>query len=109
MKLMRVGPKGAEKPALLDAGGTIRDLSAHVGDIDGSVLGSDGLATLAAIDPSSLPAIDGSPRIGPCVSNIGKCVSVGLNYSDHAEETNNPIPTEPVLFGKAVTSLCGPE
>ena len=107
MKLMRVGPRGQEKPALLD-GTTIRDLSGHVDDITGACLDDASLARLAAIDPASLPAIDGATRIGPCVGSVGKCVSVGLNYSDHAKETNNPIPTEPILFGKAVTSLCGP-
>lgn len=108
MKLMRVGPKGAEKPAMLDAGGVIRDLSAHVADIDGSVLGSDGLAKLAAIDPATLPAVDAGTRIGACVGNVRNVICVGLNYTDHAIETNNPIPSEPVLFSKAVTSLCGP-
>ena len=108
MKLMRVGPKGAEKPAMLDASGTIRDLSAHVDDITGATISDEGLAKLRAIDPAGLPAVDAGARIGPCVGNIGKCVSVGLNYTDHAIETNNPIPSEPVLFGKAVTSICGP-
>ena len=108
MKLMRVGAKGAEKPAMLDANGVIRDLSAHVADIDGSVLGPDGLAKLAAIDPVSLPEVAADKRIGPCVGNVGNVICVGLNYSDHAIETGNPIPTEPVLFSKAVTSLCGP-
>ena len=108
MKLMRVGPRGAEKPALLDGSGVIRDLSAYVGDIDGQVLSPEGLAKLAAIDPASLPEIAGVTRIGPCVGSIGKCISVGLNYVDHAHETGNPIPTEPILFGKAVTSVCGP-
>ncbi|MEM7058249.1 MAG: fumarylacetoacetate hydrolase family protein [Pseudomonadota bacterium] len=108
MKLMRVGPKGAEKPAMMDAGGTIRDLSAHVADIDGSVLGADGLAKLAAIDPASLPEVSADTRIGACVGKVGNVICVGLNYTDHAIETNNPIPTEPVLFSKAVTCLNGP-
>ena len=107
MKLMRVGPKGQEKPALLD-GAKIRDLSGKVDDITGATLDDESLAKLRAIDPSTLPEIPAGTRIGPCVGNVGKCVSVGLNYVDHAEETNNPIPTEPILFGKAVTSLCGP-
>ncbi len=107
MKLMRVGPAGQEKPALLD-GATIRDLSAHVDDISGSILDDATVAKLAALNPASLPEIPAGQRIGPCVGNVGKCISVGLNYSDHAKEMNNPIPTEPILFGKAVTSLCGP-
>lgn len=108
MKLMRVGPKGAEKPALMDAGGTIRDLSAHVRDIAGEVLSDAGLAKLRALDPATLPAVPAGARIGACVGGIGKLCCVGLNYSDHAIETGNPIPEEPVLFGKAVTSVCGP-
>jgi len=108
MKLMRVGPKGAEKPAMMDAGGVIRDLSAHVADIDASVLGAEGLAKLAGIDPSTLPEVSADTRIGACVGNVGNVICVGLNYTDHAIETNNPIPTEPVLFSKAVTSLNGP-
>ena len=108
MKLMRVGAKGAEKPALMDAGGVIRDLSAHVSDIDGSVLGAEGLAKLSAIDPASLPALDAGARVGACVGNVRNVICVGLNYTDHAIETGNPIPTEPVLFSKAVTALAGP-
>ena len=91
MKLMRVGAKGAEKPAMMDTGGTIRDLSAHVADIDGSILGAEGLAKLAAIDPGSLPTVDASTRIGACVGNVRNVICVGLNYTDHAIETNNPI------------------
>jgi len=109
MKLMRVGPAGAEKPAMLDAGGVIRDLSGHIDDVTGAVLDDASLARLAAIDPASLPAVDAGTRIGACVGNVGKLISVGLNYSDHAAETNNPIPTEPILFGKAITSICGPD
>ena len=107
MKLMRYGEKGAEKPGLWD-GEAIRDLSAHVGDIDGAALAPDSLAKLAALDPASLPVVDGTPRIGACVGKIGKLACVGLNYSDHAIETGNPIPDQPVLFGKAVSSVCGP-
>lgn len=108
MKLMRMGPKGAEKPAMMDADGKIRDLSAHVSDIDGSVLGSDGLAKLGGIDPASLPEVAAGTRIGACVGNVRNVICVGLNYTDHAIETGNPIPTEPVLFSKAVTALTGP-
>lgn len=108
MKLMRMGPKGAEKPAMMDADGKIRDLSAHVTDIDGSMLGADGLAKLGAIDPASLPEVAAGTRIGACVGNVRNVICVGLNYTDHAIETGNPIPSEPVLFSKAVTSLTGP-
>ena len=108
MKLLRYGPAGAEKPGLLDGDGTIRDLSGHVADIDGDTLSPAGLERLAAIDPASLPAVDGSTRLGPCVGSISKLICVGLNYADHAEESNLPIPEEPVLFSKAITSISGP-
>lgn len=108
MKLLRYGERGAEKPALLDAAGTIRDLSGHVRDIDGSVLGEASLAKLAAIDPASLPAVTGSSRLGSPVANPSKLLCIGLNYSDHAKEAGQPIPNEPVLFMKATTSLNGP-
>ena len=108
MKLMRVGPAGAEKPAMLDGGGVIRDISAHVADITGEILGDEGMAKLAGIDLAACPAVDASTRVGPCVGSVKNVICVGLNYTDHAIETGNPIPTEPVLFSKAVTSLCGP-
>ena len=107
MKLMRVGPQGAETPALWD-GAAIRDLSGVVADIDGAALSPEGLAKIAAVDPATLPEIAADTRIGPCVGNIGNVICVGLNYTDHALETGNPIPSEPVLFSKAVTSVCGP-
>lgn len=109
MKLLRVGPKGGEKPALLDNEGTIRDLSDHVDDIAGEVLSDAGLERLRRLDPGTLPALPEGTRIGPCVGRIGKLVCVGLNYRDHAEETGNPIPAEPILFGKATTSVSGPD
>ncbi len=99
MKLLRVGPKGTEKPALLDPAGTLRDLSGHIDDIAGAVLSDTGLAQLRALDPATLPTIPEGIRIGACV---------GLNYTDHAAETGHPIPEEPILFGKAVTSVSGP-
>jgi 2-keto-4-pentenoate hydratase/2-oxohepta-3-ene-1,7-dioic acid hydratase in catechol pathway len=108
MKLLRYGERGAEKPALLDAAGTIRDLSAHIADIDGAALAPQALARLAAIDPANLPAVPGSPRLGPPVANPSKLLCIGLNYSDHAREAGQPIPSEPVLFMKATTSLNGP-
>lgn len=108
MKLLRYGPAGAEKPGLLDANGTIRDLSAHVADIDAAALAPDKLAQLAALDTSSLPAVSGNPRFGPPVTGVGKLLCIGLNYRDHAKETGAPIPAEPILFMKATTSIIGP-
>lgn len=108
MKLLRYGDRGSEKPGMLDADGTIRDLSAHVADIDGSILGADSLAKLAAIDASSLPAVSGAPRLGPPVANPSKVLCIGLNYTDHALEGGWPIPDEPVLFMKSTTSINGP-
>lgn len=108
MKLLRFGPLGQEKPGLLDGQGTLRDLSGVVADIAGEVLGDAGLARLAALDPSTLPAVGGDPRIGACVGEVGKMICVGLNYADHAKETGKEPPAEPILFMKATTALCGP-
>ena len=112
MKLLRVGPKGAERPALLDPAGILRDLSGQVDDIAGAVLSDAGLAQLRALDPATLPVVPpivpGGTRIGACVGRIGKLCCVGLNYSDHAAETGAAVPEEPILFGKAITSLAGP-
>ncbi len=108
MKLVRVGRPGAEKPALLDGQGRLRDVSQHVADIAGGVLAPDGLDRLRRLDPDSLPLVDGTPRIGPCVGGVGKIVCVGLNYSDHAAESGMAVPPEPVLFLKPSSSLCGP-
>ena len=108
MKLLRYGPKGQEKPGLLDADGQIRDLSAVVDDIAGATLTEAGLAKVRAADPASLPVVEGNPRIGPCVARVGKFVCIGLNYADHAAESNLPVPTEPVIFGKWTSAICGP-
>jgi len=108
MKLLRYGPKGAEKPGLLDADGAIRDLSGHVADITGAQLSPASLKALAAIDPKSLPLVEGSPRYGVPVNGVSKFIAVGLNFADHAAESNLPIPEEPVLFTKAVSCLTGP-
>lgn len=108
MKLCRYGEPGAEKPGLVDSSGHIRDLSAHVRDIDGSVLDYATLARLRAIDPESLPRVAGSPRYGAPVANVGKFIAIGLNYSDHAKESNMPIPKEPIVFSKATTCIQGP-
>lgn len=109
MKLLRYGPPGAEKPGILDAEGTLRSLAGRVPDVSGAALSPEGLAGIAAIDPRSLPLVEGSPRLGPCVGGVGKFICVGLNYSDHAAETGAPIPSEPILFMKATSSICGPD
>jgi len=108
MKLLRVGEKGAEKPALLHSDGTYRDLSSVVPDITGKTIDAAGLAKIKAADPSKLPVLDSKLRIGPCVGNIGKFICVGLNYADHAAESNMPIPSEPILFMKATSAIIGP-
>ena len=108
MKLLRVGPRGHEKPAILDAQGQLRDLSAHVPDIAGAVLLDENLAAIRALDPATLSVIDPATRIGPCVGQVGKVVCIGLNYSDHAAESGMPVPNEPILFLKASTAVCGP-
>jgi ureidoglycolate lyase len=108
MKLLRYGPKGQEKPGLLDAQGKIRDLSGVVGDIDGATLTDASLAKLRALDPASLPVVEGNPRLGPAVGKIGKFICIGLNYADHAAESNLPVPTEPVVFNKWNSAISGP-
>lgn len=108
MKLLRYGPAGAEKPGLLDADGTIRDLSAHLPDLSGGALDPDALARLAALDASGLPAVGGDPRLGPPVAGTGKFICIGLNYADHAAESGMEVPPEPVIFMKATSAICGP-
>jgi len=107
MKLVRYGDTGAEKPGLMD-GDTLRDLSSVVDDVTGATLDDATLDKLRAVDPATLPAVDGNPRIGPCVGNIGKFMCIGLNYKDHAIETGNPFPDHPVLFMKANSAIVGP-
>ncbi|MBE0555107.1 MAG: fumarylacetoacetate hydrolase family protein [Rhodobacteraceae bacterium] len=106
MKLVRYGERGAEKPGLIDAEGRLRDLSAHVADIAGPVLAD--LEALRAIDPASLPLVEGNPRYGACVGGIGKFICIGLNYSDHAAESGMAVPPEPVIFAKYTSAVCGP-
>lgn len=108
MKLLRYGPRGAERPALLDETGAIRDLSSVIDDIGGHTLLPESLARLRALDWSELPEVNGFPRIGPCVANVGKIVGVGLNYRDHAAESGMEIPREPPLFMKATSAIVGP-
>ncbi|MBT2790152.1 ureidoglycolate lyase [Paraburkholderia strydomiana] len=108
MKLLRFGPAGLEKPGLLDSHGQIRDLSALVDDIAGTVLTAQELAKLQALDIDALPVVDPAVRLGPCVGRVGKFICIGLNYADHAAEAGLPVPSEPVVFGKWTSAICGP-
>lgn len=108
MKLLRYGDLNAEKPGILDTDGNIRDLSGVVGDIAHDTLSDEALAKIAALDLSSLPLVEGNPRIGACVGNVGKFICIGLNYSDHAAEAGMQVPEEPVTFFKATSAICGP-
>ena len=108
MKLLRYGPAGAEKPGVVADDGTIRDLSGVISDISSDTLGPELFATLFKTDASSLPEVPAGTRIGPCVGDPGKILCIGLNYSDHAAETGATPPTEPIIFHKSLTSLCGP-
>ena len=109
MKLLRYGPKGQEKPGLVDRDGKIRDLSGLVGDIDGAALTPSSLDRLRRSDPASLPLVSGNPRLGPCVGRVPKFIAIGLNYRQHAAETGAAIPKEPIIFMKATSSICGPD
>ncbi len=108
MKLLRWGAMGAEKPGMLDGGGMIRDLSGVVGDIGGATLSDAGLARLRGLDSSLLPAVDAGVRLGACVAGTGKFICIGLNYADHAAESGATVPSEPVIFMKATSAICGP-
>jgi 2-keto-4-pentenoate hydratase/2-oxohepta-3-ene-1,7-dioic acid hydratase in catechol pathway len=108
MKLLRYGPVGQEKPGLLDRDGRIRDLSGAVRDIAGEGLAPASLDRLRRLDPASLPLVAGSPRLGPCVGAVSKIVAIGLNYRLHAQEAGAAIPSEPIFFMKATSSICGP-
>ncbi|MDC7677071.1 fumarylacetoacetate hydrolase family protein [Asticcacaulis machinosus] len=107
MKLVRFGPKGQEKPGVVDADGNLRDLSSVVADITAEEVRLSKLAGLKAADVAALPVVEGDVRYGVPVKNIGKIIAVGLNYADHAAESNLPVPPEPIFFTKAITSLCG--
>jgi ureidoglycolate lyase/2,4-diketo-3-deoxy-L-fuconate hydrolase len=113
MKLLRHGPKGQERPGLLDAAGRVRDLSEHITDLAGSALTPASLARLRALDLDSLPVVAGTPqsdlRLGPCVGQVGKFICIGLNYADHAAESNLPVPKEPVVFAKWTSAITGPD
>jgi 2,4-didehydro-3-deoxy-L-rhamnonate hydrolase len=108
MKLLRYGPKGQERPAMLDGEGHMRDLSGHLADITGDVLAVERLAQLSRLDAASLPRVDGSPRLGPPVTGIGKIIAIGMNYRSHAVETGSAPRAEPLVFSKAITALSGP-
>jgi len=108
MKLLRYGEKGQERPALLDADGRLRDLSAHISDVAGDALLPQNFARLQELDPASLPLVPGNPRLGACVGQVGKFICIGLNYADHAAETGAPIPDEPIIFNKWTSAIVGP-
>jgi len=113
MKLLRYGPKGKERPGLLDAEGRVRDLSGVIDDIAGDVLLPEGIARLRGLDVAALPLAAGMPqqdlRLGPCVGRVGKFMAIGLNYADHAAESNLPVPTEPIVFSKWTSCISGPD
>ena len=108
MKLLRFGEKGRERPGLLDDRGRIRDLSAHIDDVAGGALDAATMRRLRALDVSTLPLVEGAPRLGPCVASVGKLIAISLNYLDHAAEVDQPIPEEPVILLKATSSISGP-
>jgi 5-carboxymethyl-2-hydroxymuconate isomerase len=108
MKLVRYGTIGQEKPGLIDAAGKLRDLSKQIGDLSGDAFSPASLQKLAALDPEQLPEVGGSPRMGSPVGGVPKFIAIGLNYADHAAESGMAVPTEPVVFMKANTALCGP-
>ena len=108
MKLVRFGKAGEERPGMIDAKGDLRDLSGVIDDITGKTLAPESLAKIRGLDPAALPRVVGTPRLGPCVGRVGKFVAIGLNYSDHAAESNMPVPAEPVVFMKATSCISGP-
>jgi len=108
MKFLRYGEIGQEKPALLDEKGAIRDLSAHIDDLRGENLTPEVLSRLSSLDVAALPIVEGTPRLGACVGGTGKFICIGLNYSDHAAETGAQVPSEPIIFMKATSAICGP-
>ncbi len=109
MKLARYGAPGHERPAIVDAEGRLRDLAAVVQDIHPRMLDDDSMKYIRDLDPETLPLVEGNPRLGPCVSGVGKFVAVGLNYFDHAAEAGMEVPSEPILFTKAISCICGPD
>jgi len=108
MKLLRYGPAGHEKPGVLDLDGRIRDLSGHIADVDGEALASDSLGRLSALDLATLPLVEDASRLGCPIARVGKLIAVGLNYADHAAESNMALPAEPIIFTKATSCIVGP-
>ena len=108
MKLLRIGEKGKEKPAILDADGKIRDISSHINDLNPENLNFETMSKIQSADTSSLPELSSKQRVGSCITSPGKFVAIGLNYSDHAAEVGADIPKEPIMFMKATSSMCGP-
>jgi 5-carboxymethyl-2-hydroxymuconate isomerase len=108
VKLLRYGPPGREKPGCLDRDGKVRDLSGVVADISSATLSAEVLSAITATDVSGLPVVESPGRTGPCVGAVGKCLCIGLNYSDHAAETGATPPGQPIVFAKATTAICGP-
>ena len=109
MKLLRCGPAGRERPAMLDADGRIRDLSGVIPDVAGDALLPASLDRLRALDARTLPLVEGTPRLGPCVGRVGKFLCIGLNYADHAKESGASVPREPIVFSKATSAIIGPD
>lgn len=109
MKLLRFGERGAEKPGMLDQDDNIRDLSGVISDVAGEALLDENIAKLRELDPTTLPLVNGNPRLGACVGQVGKFICIGLNYADHAEESGMALPDEPVIFFKATSSINGPD
>ncbi|MBV1866280.1 MAG: fumarylacetoacetate hydrolase family protein [Rhodobacteraceae bacterium] len=108
MKLLRFGPVGQEKPGILDDEGNIRDLSGVITDVSGTNLSDETLTRIRTLNPKDLPLVQGDPRLGPCVGNVGKFICVGLNYADHAAEAGMELPQEPIIFSKATSAIIGP-
>jgi 2-keto-4-pentenoate hydratase/2-oxohepta-3-ene-1,7-dioic acid hydratase in catechol pathway len=109
MKLLRYGPVGQERPGTLDASGRVRDLSGVLPDLAGDALTPASLDRLRAVDPTTLPLVEGQPRLGPCVGRVGKFLCIGLNYADHAKESGAAVPKEPIVFSKATSAIIGPD
>jgi 2-keto-4-pentenoate hydratase/2-oxohepta-3-ene-1,7-dioic acid hydratase in catechol pathway len=109
LTLFRYGALGAEKPGIVAADGSLRDLSGVIGDVTGKMFGDGSLERLKALDPLMLPVVDGTPRMGACVGAVGKFICIGLNYADHAAESGVAVPVEPVMFMKATSAIMGPD